>query len=342
LTPQTLANARSDLNGLEKMRCFWSIARQRVSLCVSVSHVYQVHGLTLSSQFFLPELARREVGDGARADILISDGEVPAVSEAVPEVPELRLAGDAAIFDFPSAGRILVRGGREVIVERAPGADLALLRLYLFGSVMGMVCHQRGRIGLHASAVEIGGRAVAFTGQSGAGKSTLAAHCLAAGARLVADDLVVLSFDERAGILAHPGMPNVKLWRDALNTLGLETDGLSPDWWRADKFHMPAADVSGPIPLTRLYVLDVDSGAGDGMSERLRGRAAAGSLIANTFRVEYLDAAKRRDSHFHDCMRLASAIEVVRFRRAADPARLPATAVQILDELRKSADRVPA
>jgi hypothetical protein len=272
---------------------------------------------------------------------LISEGVIPAGGSPVADVPELQLAGDAAIFDFPGAGRVLIRGGREVMVEKAPGADMALLRLYLFGSVMGMICHQRGLLALHASAVAIGGRAVAFTGQSGAGKSTLAAHCLAAGARLVADDLLVLSF-ERDGVFAHPGMPNVKLWRDALTVLGRGTDGLSPDWWRADKFHMPAADVGAPIPLTRLHVLDVDSAAGDGETERLQGRAAASSLIANTFRVEYLDAAHRRDSHFRDCMRLASALEVVRFRRAGDPSRLPATATQILGELRRSAENVPA
>jgi hypothetical protein len=311
-----------------------------VNDCASVFYVYQVHGLTLSSEFLLPELARRDVADHANADVLISEGAVPPDGSPVAGVPELQLAGNAAIFDIPQAGRFLVRGGREVVVEKAPGADMALLRLFLFGSVMGLICHQRGLVGLHASAVAIDGRAVAFTGQSGAGKSTLAAHCLAAGARLVADDLLVLSF-ERDGVFAHPGMPNVKLWRDALTVLGRGTDGLSPDWWRADKFHMPAADVSAPVPLTRLHVLDIDAAAGDGASERLQGRAAASSLIANTFRVEYLDAAQRRDSHFRDCMRLASALEVVRFRRAADASRLTATAAHILGELRRSADRVP-
>jgi hypothetical protein len=327
---------------LENAGCFWFIVGERVNDCVPVSHVYQVHGLTLRSQFFLPELARRDVAARASPDILISEGVIPAMGLPVAGVPELQLADDGAIFDIPGAGRFFVRGGREVVVEKAAGADMALLRLYLFGSVMGMICHQRGLVALHASAVAFGSHAVAFTGQPGAGKSTLAAHCLAAGARLVADDLLVLSFDKRGGVLAHPGMPNLKLWRDALTVLGRDTDGLSPDWWRAEKFHMPAADVSAPVPLTRLCVLDVDADAGDGLSERLSGRAAAGALIANTFRVEYLDAAQRRDSHFRDCMRLASAIEVVRFCRAADASRLPATAAQILGELRRSADGVPA
>jgi len=307
-----------------------------------VSYAYQVHGLTLHSQFHLPELARRDVAAGSAADVQISEGPIPAVDTVATEVPYLQLAGDAAVFNFGDAGRVLVRDGRDVVVEAPPEADMALLRLYLFGSVMGMICHQRGLIGLHASAVAINGRAVAFTGQPGAGKSTLAAHCLAAGAQLVADDLLVLSFDEQEGVLAHPGMPNVKLWRDALGVLGRDATELRPDWWRADKFHMPADDVNTAVPLTRLYVLGADPAAGDGESERLTGQTEARALIINTFRVEYLDAARRRDSHFHDCIRLASALEVVWFRRAIDPARLPATAAQIIGELRRSPDRVPA
>jgi len=312
------------------------------AIVFTVSYAYQVHGLVLHSQLELPELACRGVADGLAADILVLEGAIPGAETVATAVPYLQLSEDAAIFSFGGAGRILVRGGRDVVVEASPEADMALLRLYLFGSVMGMICHQRGLIGLHASAVAINGRAVAFTGEPGGGKSTLAAHCLAAGAQLVADDLLVLSFDERLGVLAHAGMPNVKLWRDALGVLGRAPDGLRPDWWRADKFHVPADDVKSPVPLQRLYVLAADPDAGDGERERLKGRSAAGALIANTFRVEYLDAAGRRDSHFRECIRLASAIEVVRLRRAVDPARLPSTAAQIVGELGRSADRVPA
>jgi HPr kinase/phosphorylase len=45
---------------------------------------------------------------------------------------------------------------------------------------------------LHASAVAIGGRAVLITGPSGSGKSGLALQLIALGARLVADDGVIL------------------------------------------------------------------------------------------------------------------------------------------------------
>jgi hypothetical protein len=205
-----------------------------------------------------------------------------------------------------------------------------------------MICHQRGLLVLHASAVAGDGRAVAFTGCPGAGKSTLAAHCLAAGAELVADDVLVLSFTPQGDVLAHPGMPNVKLWRDALACLGHDDEGLRPDWFRAEKFHLPANDVKSPVPLEAIYVLDIDESAGDGKYISLKGQVAAACLIAHTYRVEYLDAASRRETHFQDCIRLASTTDVVLLKRESAGVRLPATAARIMSLLRENPARALA
>lgn len=54
---------------------------------------------------------------------------------------------------------------------------------------------------LHASAVAVDGRGLLILGPSGAGKSALALRLMAVGARLVADDRVVLTSDG-AGLVA--------------------------------------------------------------------------------------------------------------------------------------------
>jgi hypothetical protein len=89
-------------------------------------------------------------------------------------------------------------------------------------------------------------------------------------------------------------------------------------------------------------VLGTDATAGDGEYAPLRGQVAASVLIANTYRVEYLDAANRRNPHFRDCIRLASEIDVVWLRREAGAARLPATAAAIMQRLRQTSERAHA
>jgi hypothetical protein len=89
------------------------------------------------------------------------------------------------------------------------------------------------------------------------------------------------------------------------------------------------------VPLSALYVLEIDPDAADGHYARLNGNAAANALIANTYRVEYLDAARRREGHFQDCIRAASAIDVISLRRESASMRLPATAAQIMRKLCK-------
>ncbi|MGI3169283.1 HPr kinase/phosphorylase [Pseudooceanicola sp. C21-150M6] len=58
---------------------------------------------------------------------------------------------------------------------------------------------------LHASAVAVADQAVLITGQSGAGKSSLALALMALGATLVADDRVILNWNEDSVLLSPPG-----------------------------------------------------------------------------------------------------------------------------------------
>jgi hypothetical protein len=298
-----------------------------------MSHFYSVHGLSVASELHLPELARCTSANGS-ADVRFRLSSLPTFADAKSTtVPHLQIVNEDALFTVENAARYLVRSGREVLIDVDAKADLALVRLVLFGSVMGMICYQRGLLALHASAVAFGDRVVAFTGPPGAGKSTLAAHCLADGAQLVADDVLAVSVDDARRAVAYPGMPSVKLWRDTIANLGRDPEGLRPDWYRAEKFHMPVDHAKAPLRLDRLYVLEPDDAAGPGKRTRLTGARAANAIIANSYRVEYLEAAGRRDLHFRQCTELAKTIEVVRLDRSRDLARVRATAALVIADL---------
>jgi hypothetical protein len=298
---------------------------------------YDVHGLVLASEVPLPELELRQREATGEPDIRLAMGPLPVGPRRTTDLPYVHAQNGQAVLKIPGAGRYLISGGRDLLIEPEADADPSYVRLFILGSALGLLCQQRGLLPLHASAIELAGQAIAFVGDQGQGKSTLAAHCLAyAPARLLADDTLVVSFDPGGRPLAQPGLPSVKLWRDALSALGRSTDGLRPDWLRADKFHLPVADrlARAAAPLTRVYVLHEDADAGQGRIESMAGAVAAAALIAHTYRVEYLDATEQRRDHFVASTRLAGRVSVCRLKRRRDLTGLPATVAAIVTDLR--------
>ncbi|CAA9259889.1 MAG: hypothetical protein AVDCRST_MAG76-2769 [uncultured Acidimicrobiales bacterium] len=90
-----------------------------------------------------------------------------------------------------------------------PGADPRLVALLVSGLLVAFLLSIGGALVLHASAVEVDGRGLAFAGASGAGKSTLAALLCGAGARLVTDD--VLRVATTPGPMCVGGTPQLRL-----------------------------------------------------------------------------------------------------------------------------------
>ncbi len=103
---------------------------------------------------------------------------------------------------------------------------------------------ENASLNLHASAVAFGERGVLILGASGAGKSGLALRLIAAGARLVADDRVLLDARDGALIASAPaalrGMIEARgiglLRADALDAAALV---LAVDLDRSDAARMP-------------------------------------------------------------------------------------------------------
>jgi hypothetical protein len=117
----------------------------------------------------------------------------------------------------------LDRGRRQIAVHPAPEAEPELIPVFLEGGVLAHVLTAEGLLALHASAVQVGDRALAIAGPSGAGKSTLAALLCAAGARLVADDALRVDATD-SGAVCFPGSRRLRL-RSSAASLGDMIEG---------------------------------------------------------------------------------------------------------------------
>ncbi|HUP01090.1 MAG TPA: hypothetical protein VM737_06170 [Gemmatimonadota bacterium] len=84
------------------------------------------------------------------------------------------------------------------------------IEIFLLGIVLAYWLERRGSPMLHASAVAIEGRAVAFLATNRAGKSSLAATLMQVGHPLLTDDLLRLDVNET--VAAYPGYPQMRMW----------------------------------------------------------------------------------------------------------------------------------
>lgn len=218
---------------------------------------YVSYGLGIHSSLPLPELT---TSAGAGPDIVIRLG---SIGRPLPETDHTgshfhSTADDTYLF-WDEVGGFLVRDGREIIVDPLPGTAEKLLRLPLLGAVLSVAIHQRGLVGLHASAVAIDGHAVAFMGPSGLGKSTIAAALYARGHAVLADDLVVLDPSDNGGVMLLPSFPQLKLFPEAIiASLGDNPDLLPKLVPGLDKVARiaPKGFTTNPFPIKALYLLN--------------------------------------------------------------------------------------
>lgn len=273
---------------------------------------YRAFGLGIRSAFPLPEL----VEDAGPAEVLVHKG---AISQFAPEAVDPArgpyTTADRALLTLEGVGSFLIRDGREIVAEPAPGVADETLRMAVVGLALGMLLHQRGLLLLHASAVEMAGGVVAFLGDKGRGKSTLAAALQAQGHRLVTDDVLALTVCPGQVPLAHPSFPQIRLWPESVAAalkeerpdLPLVHSALDKRRWRVDD-----AFSDEPLPLKHLFVLEV----GEALSvERLPRVQALDLLIRNAYLLPFIRPTGTEGRLFQQCAELARNVPAARLVR---------------------------
>ncbi len=294
---------------------------------------YVAYGLAIQSALPLPEL----VPAGGPADVVIRLGRVCRWPTLAPNTGAgFWAAGDEACHALDGVGAFLVRGGREMVVDPAPGVEDRVLRLSILGPALALLLHQRGFYVVHASAVQIDGSAVAFAGARGWGKSALAAALHRRGHGVVADDLTAIN-----GVgdcpMVYPGFPQLKLWPAALASLGESPEALPR---LHPLFEKRARDVNGfcetPVPLKGIYVLAGARAQGNEI-ESLRPQEAFFELLPNWYGTRFGEALLQVEgaapSHFLRCANLARKVPIRRLRARDLLSTLSETARLVEDDL---------
>jgi len=238
------------------------------------------------------------------------------------------------LLALPGTGRILIRRGTDVTIDRDPDCDPIDMGALLTGAVQAVLWHQRGLLPLHASSVLVHGRAIAIAGPAACGKSTLAAMLAADGHAILADDVCVIETADGGPVNVVPGAPLLRLWADALDRLGIATEGLPRAVPGKEQFlFRQDSCVHEPQRLAAVVAVTRRS-SGALVIERMRG-AAAVAMLRDLVHLRRPARALGRDPEiFAQVARLARAgVAVWRLRVPDDPACLAAAAAKILTVL---------
>src|SRR5262249_14204826 len=122
-------------------------------------------------------------------------------------------SAECSLIRIPDVADFEIRGGRQIRVWPAVNATKKDIEIFLFGFAWASLCHQRGVLPLHASAIVMENRITAFSGYSGTGKSTVAALFNFLGYELIADDILPVSFNHDSIAGAWPYLRRLKLHR---------------------------------------------------------------------------------------------------------------------------------
>jgi hypothetical protein len=278
---------------------------------------YQAFGLNIASTIACPELLPRS----GEPDVFIRHGTVPEDLDPVLQRGVCyQVNSEAFLLKRQSIAKYFVVGGKEIIVEPAPGANDNEVRLFLLGSAFAALLHQRSLLPLHGCAIEVKDGAVIFVGVSASGKSTLAGALQQRGYRVMADDVCVLGFSPEGVPVVNPSCTRIKLWADVLKELGENPEGLLRVNPRLEKYAFPLRGkyCSRPQPVLQVFEL-TSHNFQDFKITPLQGMDKLAVLLKHTYRVGFLSGLARKKLHFEQCGRAARNFSVSRITRPRWP-----------------------
>jgi hypothetical protein len=299
-------------------------------------YYYRVFGLTVASEYELPELEK--IAHSEQTDVRIVLGETPPeLAGATLCRPHLQIAPQSLLLKVRVAGDFWVRDGQEIVVNPLPDVPAENVRLFLLGSAFGAILYQRGILPIHGSALVYGGQTLILTGVTGAGKSTMAAALVRKGCKLLTDDVAAVTFDSVGMPWVQPAYPQQKLWRDSAAAMDLATGRLLRVMADQAKYAIPVVELyhAEPAILTTVFHLIKPVGNEAAMLclEPVRGVAKLPLILQNVYRPRFVKGLGIQGEHLQRCFRLAEKVKTARVHRTRDLGELEKLTELVLQQI---------
>lgn len=276
---------------------------------------YRIGPFLYVTELLLPELPLAAPEEG-EWPVNIRLGATPAALSAPLATAESYEANDTEfLLRLPGIANYYVRDGVEIVVHPDAGGPELDVRSYLMGNLFAVLCHQRGLLPLHASAIATPQGAVAFLGASGAGKSSIAAFLARRGHRILADDICLVDPAAPRDQRVLPMAPWLKLWSATLDAMGESSQGLPRIFSDDEKYRYVLQQPEAPTPLAELILLERAEDQAEASFEALTPVHALHAVLDFTYQSWLVRATGRMDRYFLRCGQALDGVRVTRMRR---------------------------
>ena len=186
---------------------------------------------------------------------------------------------------------VISHDGGQLDIWALPGTTEETIRHLLLDQVLPRVLDSQGQLVVHAGAVRVGNRAIAFIGETGAGKSTLTANFHINGFPLLSDDGLLIN-TSNSGTTALPTYPSLRLWPDTISSIYTENPPVAPVAHYSDKLRVIMEDteeaMEDHLHLAAIYLLaPVEKPDQEAIiTTRLRPIEACMTIISNSFQLD--------------------------------------------------------
>ena len=301
---------------------------------------YHAYGLTVSSEFDLSPMLRRRKATSVA--VTIKKAPVSAQGIAQPNWSRSfsQIGKNCIWLNVPGIARFQIEAGKMILVDPYPEADEASIVVYLLGSALGGILHQRGFLVLHANALQIDHQVVLIAGHSGSGKSTTAAailqHLGEERVKVICDDVAAVDLSGKPLY----GLPRIKLWEESLRRLKINWEQLERIRPQVRKYTLPtrASRHKTYRPVKAIYILGTANEKEPDQFQfiHLDGIRKFRALRNQTYRPHFVQGLGTKEGQLKQGGVLATQAHMVRIIRPTVGFNAPELAKAIINDLSKT------
>ncbi len=229
--------------------------------------------------------------------------------------PHLQVDENDFVLRVHNVASYRVQDGNKVSICTHEDIDMASIKLFLQGSVLGAVLHQQGILPFHGSSFAYEGKGIIICGHSGTGKSSITAAFCQNGGCFMNDDITPVRICQAETTIIPIKTCN-KLWDDSLQKLKIENDNFEKIRPAIEKFYLPNHEVfSSEHHLDHIFILGKHNEDRFEVNE-LSGLGKYNALRNQIYRKCYLKGMpETRKSYFKQLFHLAETVRVTQIVR---------------------------